>query len=137
MPRKRKLSVASVEAALRANAGIQTAAASALGVHRNTVCRYVQRYHKLREALDEVRQENLDVVESKLMKAIAQDEPWAIKLYLMTQGKDRGYTYSSEITGAGRGPIEVIGEGGREKLARELDRIAPSNGAAGPPQTPQ
>lgn len=77
--------------ALRQARGVQAVAARLLGCHRNTVRRYMQEHPQVQEAVGEMRNENLDMAESQLLTAVSRGEPWAVKFYLATQGRDRGY----------------------------------------------
>jgi hypothetical protein len=120
-----------VEAALRAAAGIRSAAARMLGCAPSTIGNYLGRYSALREIEAEILEQNLDLAETKLLSAIRDGNLTAVIFYLKTKGKARGYTERAEVTGADGGPIDVT------KLSdEELERIArgelvPREGAGG------
>jgi hypothetical protein len=108
-----------IEAALRASAGIVSAAAVKLGCTTRTVRNYLDRSEALRAIEAEILEQNLDLAETKLLTAIRDGNLTAVIFYLKTKGKARGYTERSEVTGADGGPIDVT------KLSdEELERIA-------------
>lgn len=83
--------------ALRATGGMAYRAAARLGCSYNTVRRYVTTYPEVAEALAEERGRAGDDAEVKLIEAVKDGEPWAIKYYLSTQAKDRGYVVRTEV----------------------------------------
>jgi hypothetical protein len=114
-----RFSVEQIEAALRASAGIRSAAAVKLGCSPTTIANYLERYPALREVEAEILDQNLDLAETKLLTAIRDGNLTAVIFYLKTKGKARGYTERAEVTGADGGPIDVT------KLSdEELERIA-------------
>lgn len=100
-----------------ANAGIIGDIASSLGVRRSTVYLWCSKYPEFRQALNDAREQFIDLAESNLRKlvagvpAIEADEDgnkrfagWierpsetAIIFTLKTRGKKRGYVERSEI----------------------------------------
>jgi hypothetical protein len=66
-------------------------AAKMLGIARSTLYARLALEPALREARDEVRDETIDIVESKLIGAALAGEPWAVRFYLSTQARHRGY----------------------------------------------
>jgi hypothetical protein len=133
--RHRHYTVREVEAALRKAAGIVSGAAQILNCTPQTVRNYLQRYDKLRIAIDEQIEVNLDVAETKLLTAIGEGVDWAVRFYLETKGKHRGYTRRQEITQGG--PIIIEVTDARERLLFELDQMAErigsvDGGALGP-----
>lgn len=100
-----------------ANAGIIGGIASTLGVRRSTVYLWCSKYSEFRQAIDDAREQFIDLAESNLRKlvagvpAIETDENgdkrfagWierpsetAIIFTLKTRGKSRGYVERSEI----------------------------------------
>ena len=81
--------------------------AKVLGVTRQTVYSYANRWPTVKRALDDKRRELVDLSEMGLRAAILRGEPWAIALALKTLGKDDGYTERTEVTGADNGPLRV------------------------------
>jgi hypothetical protein len=50
----------------------------------------------LRDVVAEMRERNLDVGEVMLIDAVNNGAPWAVRFFLLTQGKARGYTERTE-----------------------------------------
>ncbi|MCY4197703.1 MAG: helix-turn-helix domain-containing protein [Rhodobacteraceae bacterium] len=90
MAGKQRLSVKHVIAALQRSAGLQTEAAKMLGCHRSTVARYLQRYPKIREALDDTNERMGDIGESQVFKAIQQGDLPTVRWYLARKHPGRG-----------------------------------------------
>ena len=63
-----------------------------LGCARSTVYRYMDRYPSVAEAIEDEREELLDLAEEGLMKQVREHDLQAIIFVLKTKGKDRGYT---------------------------------------------
>jgi hypothetical protein len=91
------LSEKQIEEAIRKNRGLVTVAARSLGVSRKTVHVRVAQSETLKEALAEAREFTADVAESKLFDCIESGEGWAIKYFLSTQAKARGYVEKGEL----------------------------------------
>lgn len=98
---RRKFLVSQVAEALQKSHGLQKLAAEELHCSRRTIANYVKEHPTVAEAYDEAREVVLDVAESKLYKAINDGKEWAIKFYLSTVGKSRGYTQKQEIEHSG------------------------------------
>lgn len=71
--------------------GVQSAAAEMLGVARNTIAHWVKNSEMCRRAVLDAREIVSDRAEAGLIKAIGQGQPWAIRYYLGTFGRSRGY----------------------------------------------
>lgn len=69
--------------------GLVSVIAAKLGVTPKTVRNRMKKSEKIAAAVTEAREATLDKAESKLFEAIKAREPWAITLYLKTQGKSR------------------------------------------------
>ena len=95
--------------AIKEARGFVTVAASKLGCSRTSMYVYLKRFATAQTAIEDEREKRHDFVESKLMKAIDNDNITAMIFYLKTQCKDRGYVerYQQEITGSGGGPVTV------------------------------
>lgn len=91
--------------AIRAERGMVTRVADRLSCTPNTVRNYVNEFPAVREALDEERERMTDLAESALYTAIANGEPWAVALYLRTQGRGRGYVERQEVAGVSDAPL--------------------------------
>ena len=96
--------------ALRKTKGLIGLAADELKCDRKTIYNHVKRSAAVREALESVRERNLDVAESKLLGAIDTGESWAITYYLSRIGRERGYSDRSELTGLNGGALRVVVE---------------------------
>jgi hypothetical protein len=137
-----KFTVEQVQHALEISRGIKTLVARSLGCSRNTVQSYINRYPELQVSFRETIDENLDMAESQLITALSSGQPWAIKFYLSTQGRDRGYgrTEFSVKLPEGGVPVRVeMGEPDPQRIASivnvlrdagVLDRVLKSNGHA-------
>ena len=97
-----------MEKALRKHNGYVYLAATSLGCAPKTIYARLKEVGYLRDALDEIRGAELDITEMQLRKAILNGEPWAIALKLKTQGKERGYSERTEVTGSNSEPIQFI-----------------------------
>lgn len=58
-------------------------------------------------AINAIREGNIDFAESELLQKIREHDLSAIKYYLSTQAKHRGYVYREEFAGPGGGPIPM------------------------------
>ena len=115
-----------MEQALRQGAGIPSAAALILErayghCTAQTVRNYLHRYPKLRQMVEEVIEDNIDKAEAKLITAIHEGSDWAVKFYLETKGKNRGYTKRQEIAGVPSQPLVVTDA--RQWLVEQLDEM--------------
>ena len=136
--RRRRFLVADIEAALRATAGIYSAAAAILAqkygtCSPNTVKNYISRHARLKEVEDDIAQQTLDLAETKLVQAIGDGNMTAVIFYLKTKGRQRGYIERREIEGAEDGkPIRVkpdlsgLSDGDLRKLRALCDQTAES-----------
>jgi hypothetical protein len=125
--RRPKFRMADVEAALVKSAGVLSGAARILAqaygsCDRCTVTNYIERYPRLRQVLDETLETTLDLAEHKLISAIDNDAEWAIRFFLETKGKHRGYTKRQEITGSMTARLEVTVDV-RERFIAQLVEI--------------
>lgn len=82
-----------------------THACRALGISRETFYRWCREHPEMAEARKEGKDTVLDIVESKLFKAIEQGNMTAIIYYLNNQGASRGYSNRQELTGADGQPL--------------------------------
>jgi hypothetical protein len=98
------LTAEGVEAQLKKLRGNMAAVARHFGCSRVAVWKFCQCRPTLRQVADDEREGMKDFAESALHKAVLAGEPWAVKFYLTTQAKDRGYTTRTELAGAEGGP---------------------------------
>ena len=80
-----------IERAIKGSNGLISTIAQRLSVCRQTVSEYLKKYPELNKPLLEETESVLDVVESKLMKKVQEDDFNAIRYYLDNKGKGRGY----------------------------------------------
>jgi hypothetical protein len=83
--------------AIPGSGGIITTIAKRVGCSWETVKRHIQKYPTVKRAYEEERESIVDLAEVKLIKAIENDDMSAIKFYLTTIGKSRGFTEKQEI----------------------------------------
>lgn len=85
--------------ALEKSGGNQAAAARALDCSRNTIRNRINSSDKVKKAYDEVNEANLDRAENELMELVKEGDFKAIKFYLRTKGRTRGYGDKMELDG--------------------------------------
>jgi hypothetical protein len=105
-PRRRPTDAQIVEA-IRASGAVIATAAKKVGMSRSALFHRIARTPKLIAVVEEVRESVLDLAESSLIRAITQGAPWATCFYLKCQGKNRGYSERSEVTGRDGTPVGV------------------------------
>ena len=93
--------------AISGTGGIKSTIAKRLGVTRWTVDNYLKRWKSVQEAYDEEREKIVDMAETKLLEKIKSGDYPAIRFFLMTQAKERGYVERQEHTGADGDVIRV------------------------------
>lgn len=86
-----RLTLDSIEQALKKAQGNISAAAGALGVARSTLYRRIEKSTRLQEVLKDSRESLVDVAETALKHGILQGNTALIIFALKTLGKDRGY----------------------------------------------
>ena len=87
---------------------------------RSQINARIQRSPKLRAALDDIIEKDLDIAEGKLKQASSAGESWAVMFTLKTKGKRRGYSEKWEITGPDGGPVQQITRVVTPKDVREM-----------------
>lgn len=108
----RKYSIEQVAAALRHGFGLYAQAAAWIAKEtgercdRDTIAWYVAENPVLEELLAAIKGEMGDLAESRLFSAVHKGETWAVKYYLSTQCRDRGYVTRQETTGKDGGPVK-------------------------------
>jgi hypothetical protein len=121
--KKAGLTPEAVEQQLRKLRGNLAALGRHFGCTRNAVWKFVNRREALRQVAEDEREGLKDDAESALYRAVLKGEPWALKFFLSTQAKDRGYTTRTEVASERDAPpigIKFI----------EVVRPAPPDGAA-------
>lgn len=86
----------------------RTGAAKLLGVSRTSMTRYARRWKAVQEALEERRQEMVDLAEMGLRGAVLRQEPWAITFALKTLGRDEGYAERQEVSTSGTLVVKIV-----------------------------
>lgn len=81
--------------AIRGSRGLQSLIAKRLNVGHRTVRRYLERWPEAQELYEEEVGCVLDMAEDALFTAIEKQRPWAIKFFLSTLGRSRGYAEDS------------------------------------------
>ncbi len=106
--------------ALKQAHGMVYIAARLLNCQPQTIYNRLAKSEKLRDIREEARGLMIDTAELELFKQIRAGEMWAIKFYLTTQGRDRGYADRRELTGPDGGPLQIT-IGDLAKLAASED----------------
>ena len=83
--------------AIPGTGGIVTAIARRLGCDWDTAKKYITRYPTIARAYAAEKEMVKDIVESSLITKAKEGESWAVKYYLSTQAKDRGYIERQEV----------------------------------------
>lgn len=83
--------------ALENNLGIVTTACKQAGVARSTYYNWYNNDKDFKKAVDDVDDQTLDFVESKLHEKIKDGDTTSIIFYCKTKGKKRGYIERQEI----------------------------------------
>lgn len=82
---------------LRLYKGIITNACAVVGVSRATFYNWCKEDAEFNEEVNQINEETLDFVESKLLNNIDKGEVTSIIFYLKTKGRNRGYQEKAEI----------------------------------------
>lgn len=93
--------------AIKNSAGIVTTIAQRVGCTWHTARRYIDTHPTVAKAYSDECETLTDVAEAKLFGQINKGEMWAVKYYLSTKGKDRGYTQRTEHTGPDGAPLAI------------------------------
>jgi len=106
----RKAKTEEIEAALTKTRGMISLAAQSLGISRMTIYRRIEAEPHLKELIDDARDQTTDIAELALFRAIQAGEPWAVKYYLDSFGRGRGYGE----------PRKIDVTSGGQPIAREI-----------------
>lgn len=87
--------------------GIMSRIAANLGCTWGTANKYVNMYPAALALIADEQERVKDLCETKVIKSINLDDIQTAKWYLMTKGKDRGYTERQELTGPNGGPVQL------------------------------
>lgn len=105
--------------AIPTSGGIVKSIAEQVGMGRSALHRRILLSKTLKDAIQEERESTLDIAEHWLVQMIKEGEPWAIKYYLSTIGKSRGFTTRTEVEGDVRHSADVkvyLPDNGRDAL---------------------
>ena len=86
--------------ALAKKMGMIGQACKAVGINIKTYERWIKNDDEFRQKVEAIEYENLDLAESKLLKAVKEENLTAIMYYLNNKGKARGYNQRIEVTDA-------------------------------------
>lgn len=106
--KKQRFTKSTIKSALEKARGNVTLAAEVLGVSRQTVYTYMQRYPDLVAVRADAENYVLDIAEAHIEKAVLGGDMDAIKFYLRTKGRVRGYKTSGEVEHRGNEDMPVI-----------------------------
>jgi hypothetical protein len=112
-PRKQRFRLHEVDAALRASGGVFAHAAKLLSqatgrsCTRQNVQHWICKHPKLAETVCEAAEEIKDLAETALIENIRNGDANAIKFYLETKAKDRGYVRQYKVSGTEGRPLAV------------------------------
>ena len=91
-------------------AGTITGASLMLGCTRGTVYEYIKKFPELENAIKDAREMFCDVAETALFKNLKKGQAASVHFYLRTQGKGRGYTERTELTGRDGHAIDITNQ---------------------------
>jgi DNA polymerase elongation subunit (family B) len=105
---KEQHSLEQIVKAVKGTAGIKTAIAKKLGVHRHTIDRYENKYPRVRQAIQNDLNRVLDKAESNLFVKIMEGNIDISKWFLSRKGKTRGYTGRTELSDKESEEIKIV-----------------------------
>jgi len=91
--------------------GVKKYLAEKLNVDRQTIYRYFKKHPDLEDEIQEYLNSITDQAEHHLIEAVRAGNSWAVRYWLSTRGKHRGYTTKSEATFNGMSPMQEITTG--------------------------
>ena len=94
-------------AAIPGTGGIISSIARKVGCNWHTAKKYIEEYPTVNKVWQAEREGVIDLAEAKLIEAIKDGDLGAIKFYLTTIGKHRGFVERQEITGADGQGVQV------------------------------
>lgn len=97
-------------ACLRETNGLISLAAKRVPCSPTTIRTRARQVQAVQTAIDDYRDELVDLGELALRAAVVDREPWAVALVLKTLGRARGYGDALALTGSDGGPVasEVV-----------------------------
>jgi len=124
---KLKLSKKKIQEAIPETHGVKKYLAEKLNVDRQTIYRYFDRYPDLEEASQEYLDSITDQAEHHLIKAVMEGNSWAVRYWLSTRGKNRGYSTKQEAIFNGLSPMQVITTGVADPPMQNISIKIPDN----------
>jgi hypothetical protein len=104
---KERVPTERIIACLRETNGLVSLAAKRVPCSPSTIHERRRRVKAVQQAIDEYREEIVDLGELALRSAVIEKEPWAVGFVLKTLGKGRGYGDSVALTGADGGALKI------------------------------
>ena len=77
------------------------------GISRSIFYLWKDQDKEFADAVEEIVEASIDLVEGKLMEKIKDGDTTCIIFFLKTRGKDRGYVERQEVTGKNGAPIAL------------------------------
>lgn len=108
MAGKQKYTAQQMIDALTEAHGLLSLAARIIGCDRGTVRNYINRYPTVKRARDDAKDRVLDMAENNLYQKVAEGDITAIKYFLSTVGRERGYVTRSEQDVNVGGKLQVV-----------------------------
>jgi len=108
---KQKLTKQEIIEAIPKTHGVKKYLAEKLGVDRRTIYRYFEKHPDLEQETQEYLDSVSDVAEHHLIEAVKAGNSWAVRYWLSTRGKSRGYSTKQESIFNGMFPVQKITEG--------------------------
>ena len=105
---KPKLTKQLIQEAIPKTHGVKKYLAEKLGVDRQTIYRYFKKYPDLEDETQEYLASITDQAEYHLIESIKKGDSWAVRYWLFTRGKHRGYTTKQEATFNSSNPMQAI-----------------------------
>ncbi len=97
--KKRETTKEKLLKALKQTKGVIAPACELVGIERITYYRYIDDDKAFAQAVEDIKEGQIDFVESKLVEKINEGDTSSIIFYLKTRGRDRGYSERLELTG--------------------------------------
>lgn len=97
MANKDKFTRETIKQAIENSGGFVSVASRQLNCTRKTIYNYLDKYPELKEALQDIKEQYLDMAEAKLIEKIRAGATPELLFYLKTQGKSRGYIEKQQL----------------------------------------
>lgn len=126
--KEERFTPAEVVTALVESGGVQTDAARILKCHRNTIGRYIREHDDIRLAYEDIIESEVDEAENLLVdywkgnvaEASERTRFEALRYYLRTKGRSRGYGDRQQIDVNNREPVARAREALKELATDDL-----------------